>query len=59
MNLELMISLTSYSGSLSIITGGGGGCNWPGRGSEAAGSNRETWKTGCTFIEVKSSSLYT
>ena len=58
MNLELTISSTSYSDSSSIITGGGGGCNWPGRGSEVAGFNRETWKTGCTFIEARSSSLY-
>ena len=58
MNLESTILSTSYSGSSSIITGGSGGCNWPGRGSEVAGSSRETWKTRCTFIEARSSSLY-
>ena len=58
MNLKLMISSTSYSSSLSIIIGGGGDCNWPGRVSEAAGSSRETLKTRCTFIESGGSSVY-
>ena len=32
--------------SSSMITGGGGGDTWPGSGSKAAGSRRDTWKTG-------------
>ena len=58
MNLQLTILSTSHLGSLLIITRGGGGCNWSSRGSKAAGSNSETWKTGCTFIETRSLSLY-
>ena len=58
MNLVLMISSSSHSGCSSIITRGGGGCNWPRRESEAAGSSREMWKTRCTFMEAGSSSLY-
>src|SRR5205085_11291178 len=55
---ESTISSTSHSGSSSTMIGGGAGCTCPGSGSVAAGSSRETWKTGWTFIEGGRSSLY-
>ena len=56
-NLESMISSTSYSGSSSMIMGGGRGWTCPGRGSVAAGSRSKTWKTGWIFMDTESSSL--
>ena len=54
---ESTISSTSHSGSSSTMIGGGAGYTCPGRGSVAAGSSRETWKMGWTFMEVGRSSL--
>src|SRR5260221_644519 len=47
-NLELRISLTSYSISPSNSIGGGGGCSLWGKGFWKAGSSCETWKMGWT-----------
>src|SRR5260370_32745510 len=45
-NFESRISLTSYSMSPSISTGGGGGWGRCGNGSSSTGSNWDMWKTG-------------
>src|SRR6266436_7745568 len=47
-SLELRISLTSYSVSLSNSIGRGGGCSLCGKGFGKVGLSWEMWKTGCT-----------
>jgi hypothetical protein len=50
------MSSTSYSGSLSMTMGSGGGICWPGIGSPQVGSRRETWNTGWMSIVAGRSS---
>ena len=45
-SFELRISEISYSGSLSTLTGGGGGWTRLGMVFRVDGSRTETWKTG-------------
>ena len=51
MILESRIFETSNSSCLSISIGGGGTLNLPHIDDSLYGSSKETWNTGCVFIE--------
>ena len=55
LTLESRILEILNSGSSSTMMGGGGGWTWSGMGLGFAGSNIETWKTGCTVRKLSGS----
>ena len=56
--LNARISSTLYSGSPSILTGGGGSLTCPGKALSGSLNNNTTGNTGWTFIILGKSSLY-